>query len=186
MTQAAEHSPPAHVFRPGPLRREHAYWLEGDALRWRIGQQEGQVQLRDIASLRLHLSGLAHRCVVVERTGRTHALTDLHRPRWTGSERREASFRALAFALARRVKRAAPGAVLLSGPGRAEWIWSWIVAAVALGLLVLGAGLMVVQRRFEPAAAVFLGMLACTLPVLWPVLRSGGPKPLDPEALPAG
>lgn len=183
MTDASENSQHGHVFRPALLRCQRAYWLHGDVLRWRIGAREGQVQLRDIASVRLQFSGPGQRCVVVERTGRTHALSDHHWVRWGRYERREASFQALVFTLARRVRKLAPEAVLLFGPSRAEWIGTWIVAVLALGLLLLGIGLMVAHGRFEPAAAAFLGMLACTLPPVWPVLRSGGPKPLDPATL---
>lgn len=179
MTDAPADSPFAHVFRPALLRRRRAYWLDGDVLRWRIGAREGQLSLRDIASVRLQLFGPAERCVVVEKTGRTHALTDHHWLGWWRMERRVASFRALAFALARRVKEVAPEAAMISGPSRAEWISSWIMGAAAAGLVFVGVGLMVAHRRFDPAAAIFVGMAVTTLPLLVPVLRSGGPKPLD-------
>jgi hypothetical protein len=42
---------------------------------------------------------------------------------------------------------------------------------------------MVAHGRFEPAAAAFMALAAIYLPMLWPVIRSGGPKPLDPETL---
>ena len=46
-----------------------------------------------------------------------------------------------------------------------------------------GAALMVVHSRFEPAATAFMALAAIYLPMIWPVIRSGGPKPLDPETL---
>jgi hypothetical protein len=194
MGDARENSRHGHAVRPGPFRRERAWWLHGNMLRWRIGSREGQVRLADIASLRLHErpgpQGARH-CVVVEKAGRTHHITNVDWPGGTWArlwelgrpERRDASFRALAFTLARRLGKAAPGAVLLMGPSRGEWIASWVVAGLGVGMLALGVGLMVAHGRFEPAAAAFLGVLVFTLPVLWPVLRSGGPRPLDPATL---
>ena len=194
MTNARELSQHGHVFRPGPFHRQRAYWLDGGLLHWRIGSDEGHVALADIASMRLNLAegtGAAARCVLVESAGRVHKLSDIYWPRWTRQERpywgrlqrRDASFRGLTFTLARRLKNANPDAVIQTGPGRGEWLVTCIVAALAVAIVIGGAALMVVHARFEPAAAAFMALAAIYLPMLWPVICSGGPKPLDPETL---
>ncbi|WP_186396633.1 hypothetical protein [Stappia sp. TSB10GB4] len=194
MTSALEQSQHGHVFRPGRLRRQRAYWLDGAVLHWRIGSREGHVALTDIASLRLNLPAtprLAASCVLVEKTGRVHKLSDIYWPRWTREERpywgrlqrREATFRALTFTLARRLNKANPDAILETGPGRAEWLATCVVALLAAAIVIVGIALMVVHGRFEPAAAAFMAVAAIYLPVLWPVIRSGGPKPLHPDTL---
>lgn len=194
MTNAREQSQHGHVFRPGLFHRRRAYWLDGAVLHWHIGSSEGRVALTDIASMRLNLAegtGAASRCLLVERTGRTHKLSDICWPRWTKEERRywgrlqkrDATFRGLTFTLARRLKKANPQAVLEAGPGRVEWIATCVVALLTAAIVIVGIALMVVHGRFEPAAAAFMALAAVCLPMLWPIIRSGGPKPLDPETL---
>lgn len=185
----------SHVFRPGPFHQRRAYWLDGAALHWRIGSDTGQVPLADIASMRLNLPaglGTSARCVLVERGGKVHRLCDRYWPRWTKGERRywgrlrlhADTFRALTFPLARQLQKANPEAVLLTGPGRGEWIATWLLAVLALAIVIGGAAMMIVSRRFAPAAAAFMALLVLYLPMLWPILRSGGPQPLDPRSLP--
>lgn len=194
MTNAREMSRHGHVFRPGPFHRRRAYWLNGAVLHWRIGTSEGHVALTDIASMRLNPAegtGAASRCVLVERTGRVHKFSDIYWPRWTKQERshwgrlqrRDATFRGLTFTLARRLKTANPEALIETGPGRGEWLATCIVAALAAAIVIMGIALMVIHSRFEPAAAAFMALAAIYLPMLWPVIRSGGPKPLDPQTL---
>lgn len=194
MTNARELGQHGHVFRPGPFHRRRAYWLDGAVLHWRIDSAEGHAQLADIASMRLYLpegTGTAARCVLVEKAGRVHKLCDRYFPRWTKEERhywgrlqrREATFRGLTFTLARRLKKANPEALFEMGPGRGEWIASRIMAALAIAIIVGGALLMLWQREFHLAPAAFMALVASYLPMLWPVIRSGGPKPFDPEAL---
>ncbi|WP_071797458.1 hypothetical protein [Natronohydrobacter thiooxidans] len=194
MTNAREQSQHGHVFRPGPFHRRRAYWLDGAVLQWRIGSSEGHVALTDIASMRLNLAegtGAASRCLLVERTGRTHKLSDIYWPRWTKDERRywgrlqrrDATFRGLTFTLARRLKKANPDAVLQTGPSRAEWLATCVVALLAAAIVIGGFVLIVVHRRFEPAAAAFMALAATYVPMLWPIIRSGGPMPFDPETL---
>ncbi|WP_116655118.1 hypothetical protein [Pelagibacterium sediminicola] len=194
MSDAHELSRHGHVFRPGPFHRRRAYWLEGAALHWRIGADEGQAQLADMAFMRLNPpddTGAPARCVLIEKTGRVHKLCDRYWPRWTKQERhswgrlqrREATFRALTFTLARRLKKANPGTILESGAGRSEWIATCIVAALAIAIILGGAGLMIAQGRIYLAILAFMALAAIYLPMLWPVIRSGGPRPLDPATL---
>lgn len=187
MTDALEHGPHGHVFRSGPFHRRRAYWLEGATLHWRIGSRQGHVPLADIAAMRLHMPAnpaMVARCVVVETSGRRHRLCDRHWSRWTRAERREATFRGLAFSLARRLGQANPHAILQTGKGRGEWLASCAIAALGLAIVLGGIGLMVLQGRFEPAAVAFIALAAVQLPLLWPIIRSGGPKQLDPDSLP--
>lgn len=194
MTNVREMSQHGHVFRPGPFHRRQAYWLDSAVLHRRIGTGEEHLALKDIASMRLNLAegtSTASRCLLVERTGRTHELSDIYWPRWTkeehhywgGLQRHDATFRGLTFTLARRLKKANPEAVIQTGPGRGEWIATCIVAALAVAVIIGGAALMAVQARFELYIAAFMALAAIHLTALWPVIRSGGPKPLDPETL---
>ena len=194
MTNARELSQHGHVFRPGPFHRCRAYWLDGAVLHWRIGSVEGHVQLSEIASMRLNLAdgtGSAARCVLVEKTGRVHKLCDRYWPRWTQEERRyggrlqrrDTTFRALTFTLARRLKKANPDAVIQTGPGRGEWLATCIVAALAVVIIVGGTGLMIAEGRIHFVAIAFMALAAIYLPMLWPVIRSGGPQSLDHASL---
>lgn len=194
MTNPQENSQTGHIFRASPFKRVRAYWLDGDKLHWRIGSRLGHVPLSDIAFMRLNLAkgtNAAARCLLIERSGRKHRLCDRYFPRWTKQERgswgrlqrREETFRNLTFTLARRLKKANPAAVIESGPSRAEWLASCLVALAAVAVVVGGAFLMVVQGTFAPAAATFMALVAVCLPMLWPVIRSGGPAALDPDTL---
>lgn len=42
---------------------------------------------------------------------------------------------------------------------------------------------MIAQGRFDFAVFGFIGLVLAQLPLLWPVIRTGGPKPLDPNSL---
>src|SRR5690606_41229797 len=92
-------------------------------------------------------------------------------------------FPALPFTLRRGLKQASPDAAIQTGPARGEWLATCIVAAFAVAIVIGGAALMVVHSRFAPAATAFMALAAIYLPMIWPVIRSGGPKPLDPETL---
>ncbi len=43
--------------------------------------------------------------------------------------------------------------------------------------------MMIAQSRIHFAALAFMALAAIYLPMLWPVIRSGGPQPLDPATL---
>lgn len=195
MTAAEEHSQHGHIFRPGPFRARRAYWLDGAVLHWRIGRRKGHLHLADIACLRLYLpeggEAVTAHCLLVEKSGRRHRISDRYWFRWTAEERRRwgrhrrhtATFRGLAFTLARRLARANPAARLLAGPSRGEWIASCAVAACAVAVLAAGTALMIAEGGFHLAAAAFMGLALVQLPLLWPAIRTGGPRPLDPQGL---
>lgn len=195
MTGTRENSRHGHVFRPGPLRAQQAWWLEGHVLHWKRGQKTGHIPLGEIASMRLHLpaggAAATAQCELTEVSGRRHRITDRYWFRWTPEERHrfgrherhEATFRGLTFTLARRLAQARPQAQILAGPGRGEWIATCIVAALAIAILTGGAGLMTAAGRVSLPALAFMAVCALYLPVLWPVVRSGGPRPLDPATL---
>lgn len=194
MTNTHESSKRGHVFRPGPFHRRRAYWLNGAVLHWRVGSEEGYTPLAEIESMRLYLpegANLSGRCVLVDKTDRVHKLCDRYWPRLTKTEwrswgrlqRREATFRNLTCTLARRLGKENPEAVIEQGPGRTEWILSCIVGLVAMAVVIAGAILMSIYGQFPVAVIGFMALAATQLPLLWPVIRSGGPKPLDPETL---
>ncbi len=183
-----------HVFRPGPFHRRRAYWLDSAVLHWRIDSAKGHVQLADIASMRLNLAegtGSAARCVLVEKSGRVHRLCDRYWPIWAKEERlylgrlqqRNATLRNLTSTLGRRLRKANPDAVLETGPSRGEWTATCLVALFGVTVIVAGAVLMAVQGQISCPAVAFMALVAVFLPMLWPVIRSGGPKPLDHDAL---
>lgn len=192
---AQENSQHGHVFRPGLFRRRRAYWLDGHILRWRIGNETGQVPLGQVASMRLYLpvngAALTARCELVEASGRRHRISDRYWFRLTSQERhrfgrhqrRTASFQSLCYTLARRVKLANPQAKFLMGPARSEWIATCMVAVLAIAVLIGGTGLMMAQGTLHYPAAAFMAIIVLYLPFLAPVLRAGGPKPFDPETL---
>jgi hypothetical protein len=194
MNDRQEHDRHHHEFRPGPWRAPRTYWLEGQVLHWRIRGRSGQLPLDRIAALRLYLppdgQALAAHCDLIETSGRRHRISDHHwarnpqeGSRFGRHQRRTQSFRRLTHNLARRLQRANPHARFLTGPSRAEWIASLLVALLAIAVILGGALLMIAHGALHLAAAAFMGMTALYLPMLWPVIRSGGPRPFDPQTL---
>lgn len=194
MTDMQENSQHGHVFRRWPFHRRRAYWLNGNELHWRIGSRQDHVSLTDVVALRLHIQAggnIAEECVLRESSGRVHKLSDIYWPRltreewrkWGRVERCNPSFRALTFTLARRLKKANPSAILKQGPGRTEWVATLIVALAGVAVILTGAILMIVNRQLSLAALCFMGVVAVQLPLIWPIIRSGGPRPLDPDTL---
>ncbi len=194
MTNAREQSQHGHVFRPSPFHRPRAYWLDGAVLHWRIGSEEGHVQLADIASMRLDLAagpGRGAICVLTEKSGRTHRFCNRYWPCWTREERhgwgrlqwRDATFRGLAFTLARRLRKANREAVIEAGPGRGRWILASIAAALAALIVVAGIARMITHREFETYVAILVALATILLTMLWPIIRAGGARALDPETL---
>lgn len=190
-----ESSRHGHVFRPGPFHRLRAYWLDGGVLHWRIGHETGHVALQDIKGIRFNLpeggEAMTAHCRIEERSGRTHRISDRYWWRWTQEERHRfgkherqtATFRGLTFTLARRLMKTNREAVIQTGPGRAEWIATCITAMIAAAMVPAGIVLMLFSGEFSLAALAFMALAILYLPLLWPVIRSGGPRPLDPESL---
>lgn len=183
-----------HVFRPGPFSRCRAYWLDGHVLHWRIGADQGHVPLSALASLRVNLPacpGLAAGCVLTEKGGRFHRLSARHWPRWTEAERHawgrmrrhEATFRNLTHMLARRLARANRAATIETGPSLAEWIATVLLALLSLGVIGGSLALGLAEGRIGVQVAACAGLAAVNLPLLWPTIRTGGPRPIDPESL---
>jgi hypothetical protein len=119
----------SHVFRPGLFRATRAYWLNGGVMHWRIGKNTGHIALSEIAALHLCTpppnSSSSASCVLIETSGRRHRIEEHHWFGWTLGERhrfgqrqqRIATFRGLVSTLARRIRKANPGAKLLCGAG---------------------------------------------------------------------
>jgi len=42
---------------------------------------------------------------------------------------------------------------------------------------------MIAEGEFHIAAAAYMALALFQLPLLWPVIRTGGPRPLDPQSL---
>ena len=71
----------------------------------------------------------------------------------------------------------------LTGPGRNEWIATCIVGVLAMSIIAGGGTLMMARGVFSLPAAALIGLALLYLPLLWQVIRSGGPQPFDPEIL---
>lgn len=185
---AREGSRFGHVVRPGPFRSYRAYWLDGAVLHWRIGRRNGHVALADIVTLRLHSRGAGadatESCTITDRRGRRFVIRDLHWFGWQADERtrlgrreiRRATFRGLLGALARRVARTGRDVRFAIGPSRAEWLASCIVAACAVAVVVIGLAMMFWQGAMSWPVLGFMALIFVNLPLLMPVIRSGGPR----------
>lgn len=159
--------------------------LEGERLNWRSGRRSGVIALADIASVRVNLApgwaGHGSVCRIRTKTGAGLTVTDVHAKGFGRFERRSAAFEAFTAALIGALAAAYPAARLLRGPSSGVWIASCVVLAACAAVSALGAGLMISQGRISVAALAFMAAALVQLPLLWPAVRSGGPKPLQPS-----
>lgn len=178
-----------YTSRPSPWRATRRYWIQGKQLCWEQSGQRGAVPFDQIRQLRLHRTPTAGRemvrCTLVMNDGKKHLLLNHH---WQhglppGYRSQTEAFDDFLANLLERVARYAPKATYLQGPGRSEWISSIAMFAVSLLLLAGGLLLMAVSGEFTLAPMTLMLVIALCLPVLWPIVRSGGPKPLDPATL---
>ncbi len=176
-----------HEARPGPFSAERSHQIDDRGLSWRVGQRSGHVAFADIAGLRVNLTGgggLHYSvCVITERSGRRHHVTEGHKPGFfKPAERRTDSFMAFTRAAVSALPQANPAAELTRGPGRGEWITAIFVLLVIAAMTLAGIALMVAHGRIAWAALAFIGVLLSMAPSFWPIAMSGGPKPLDAQA----
>lgn len=186
-----------HVVKSGFFRSTRRQWLEGEYFCWsdEDGMNVQRVSLADMVSLRIQSqpAGTGHRtlCYLTEKSGRKHLITDLH---WQSSAERKESGGArhvlrsqscwkLISAIVKRLRLANPDALFLKGPGKFEWIFTIVVAVASVSIVVLGLYLMVSQQNYPFHIIGFIAMVAVYLPLLWPIIQSGGPKPFDPESI---
>lgn len=184
-----------YTHRPAPWRGVRRYWIEGRKLCWNQGGVRGEVPLEDIRQLRLHRSP-SHgrdmvRCTLRTARGEEHRLLNHH---WQyrcptgggfspGYRDQSEAFDTFLAHLLQRLARHAGRVTYLEGPGRVEWIASTAMFAVAVLLLVGGLALTVLSEQSPLAPLAIMAVIALYLPVLWPIVRSGGPRPLDPASL---
>lgn len=188
---AREGSRYGHVVRPGPFRRSRAYWLDGAVLHWRIGRRKGHLALADIVAMRLDARGAGadatESCVLTNRDGRRLVIRDVHWFGWQADERtrlgrreiRRATFRGLVGALARRVTKTGRNVRFETGPSRAEWLASCTVAACAVAVVVIGLATMFWRGAMSWPVLGFMALILVNLPLLMPVIRSGGPRRVE-------
>jgi hypothetical protein len=159
--------------------------LEGERLTWRAGRRSGVIALADIASVRVNLAPAGGRhasvCRIKTRPGAGLTVTDLYAKGPGRFERRTEAFDAFTNALIAALARAHPAARLLTGPSSGVWIASCVALAACVAVSAVGAGLMITQGRVSAAALAFMAAALVQLPLLWPAVRSGGPKPLQPS-----
>jgi len=159
--------------------------FEGEHISWRAGRRSGVIALADIASVRVNLApaGARHAsvCRIRTKAGSGLTVTDLYAKGPGRFERRTEAFDAFTNALIAALASANPAARLLTGPSVGVWIASLIVLAAGLAVSALGAWLMISQGRAAWPALAFMAAALVQLPLLWPVVRSGGPKPLQPS-----
>lgn len=195
MTNARQNSQHGHVFRPSVVHRRRAYWLDGAVLHWEKGGEKGHVSLSDVTALHVWMpppGPVRHaHCIVFERSGRRHTITDRYwfafdardRRRWGQAQHRPETFAGLVVTLARRLEKANPDARLMTGPGYGPWVACCVLAALMIALACGAAAVMIARREFSWSAAALIGFGLVQLPLLWPTIRSGGLTPLDPNTL---
>ncbi|AWB32759.1 hypothetical protein [Orrella marina] len=186
-----------HVVRSGIFRSVRRYWLEGEFFCWSDadGQNAQSVSLADVSSLRIQsrTAGMQSQalCYLTEKSGRRHLITDLH---WQSrAERKESagarhalrslSYWELVSTIIRRLRLANPDALYLKGPSKIEWISTIVVAIASVLIVVIGLYLMISEQTYPFHVIGFIAMAAVYLPLLWPTIESGGPKPFDPESI---
>lgn len=184
-----------YTCRPSPWRAIRRYWIEGRKLCWDQGGLRGNTPLESLRQLRLHRSPAGGRemvrCTLVTDTGEKHLLLNHH---WQyrcpkgggfspGYRDQGEAFDTFVAHLLERMARHAGKATYLQGPGRGEWITSIAMFAAALVLLAGGLALIMLSGQFTLAPLAFMLVIALFLPVLWPIVRSGGPQPLDRRTL---
>lgn len=184
-----------YTHRPAPWRGIRRYWIEGRKLCWDKAGLRGEIPLDRIRQLRMHRSPAGGRtmirCTLVTDTADKHLLLN-HSWQYRcpigggfspGYRDQSEAFDVFLTHLLQRLARHAGKVTYLDGPGRLEWIASTAMFAVAILLLVGGLALIALSGQFVLAPLAFMAVIALYLPVLWPIVRSGGPRPLDPASL---
>ena len=184
-----------YTHRPAPWRGIRRYWIEGRKLLWDKGGLRGEIPLDSIRQLRMHRSPTAGRemvrCTLITDSGQKHPLLNHH---WQyrcptgggfspGYRDQNEAFDTFVGHLLQRLARHAGRITYLEGPGRVEWLASTAMFAVAIVLLIGGLALIVLSGQSPLAPLAFMAVIGLYLPVLWPIVRSGGPRPLDPASL---
>lgn len=180
---------PELIVRPAPFRKTRSYRLAGDVLHWTLAGRTYSLGLADIRSIRVHMPGdsleLTARCVIIDHTGNKYDIGDRHwfepgmRP--PGSprrfERRTADFVGLVRSMVSRLEAINPGVEFRKGPGWIEWGFSTLAGVAGVAIFCTGAFFMLSRGVWDIAAIAFMLMVVAYMPFLWPVIRSGGPKP---------
>ncbi len=189
---------PTYQFRLSLARSETTYRIEGDALVWSEGGENGRLPFSEIRQIRIYGSpGIGfggstvapsfQRCVVKPRQGRAHVFSSNHYVSLGKFEDRSATFRPFIEALIRRVAAVNPATQFISGmPGVLWAIWALILLSVVilapLALLVIiidllsGGGFSATHL----AVTIFLLGILFTLGSRWRMLVRNRPQQLDP------
>lgn len=184
-----------YIHRPAPWRGIRRYWIEGRKLCWDKAGLRGELPLDSIRQLRIHRSPAGGRtmvrCTLVMDNGEKHQLLN-HSWHYRcpigggfspGYRDRSEAFDTFLTHLLQRLARYAGQITYLEGPGRMEWLASTAMFAVAILLLIGGLALIALSGQSPLAPLAFMAVIGLYLPVLWPIVRSGGPRPLDPASL---
>lgn len=186
-----------HTAKSGLLKPVRRFWLEGEFLCWsdQNGKNSQKVSLADIATVRIQSRAAnmqtAALCYLTEKSGRKHFISDLHwqsraEGKASGGGRfalRSQSYWALVSTLIRRLRLVNPDAQFLQGPSKFEWVSTIVVGIASILVFVIGLYLMISEDTYPFHVIGFMALALVYLPLLWPIIRSGGPKPFDPESI---
>jgi len=190
MQQRSGNNPATHI-EYDFFQRPTSWALSENSLHWHMGNNEVQLSLADITSLRINFHGHGEKqfwlCALEDSAGNRYTIRNRHWGRayriFPAKKTNTASFLALVFPLAKRLKSLNPNAIICEGPSRFEWLISCATAATAIAMAISAAGLMVHQGTVHYPVITFTALSLLYLPMLWPVIKSRGPTPLDPDAL---
>lgn len=182
---AREYSRLAHSVRPWPIARTLYVWLDSGRL-WRRRGSHGAEQSIDLHDVtRFHVGdpelGLLAGARIETRQGVVFRFPARHW-RMPNLHQHAGSYDRLTAALARRIARASPDAVLTRGVTRRTQ------TAVLLGLgayLVIAAAwiawLAIIGAMWAVEGMTLLALGAIQLRYYWPVIIAEGPQTLDPD-----
>lgn len=182
---AREYSRLAHSVRPWPIARTLHVWLDTGRLWWRRGPDgaEHSLDVHDVISLHVgHPDlGLLAETRIKTRQGAVFRIPARHW-RMLDLHQHADSYDRLTAALARRIARASPDAILTRGVTLRTRTALWFGLA---GYLVIAGGWIAWRAMlsdFWAAEGAILFILgAIQLRYLWPLITADGPERIDPD-----
>jgi hypothetical protein len=182
---AREYSRLAHSVRPWPIARTLHVWLDSARLFWRRGQDgtERSLDLHDVVSFHVgHPDlGLLAEARIKTRQGAVFRIPARHW-RMLDLHQHADSYQRLTTALARRIARASPDAILTRGVTLRTRTALWFGLG---GYLVMAGGWIAWRALLSDVWAVEGAILfvlgAIQLRYLWPLITADGPEVIDPD-----
>ena len=173
-----------YCFRPRLFGRVRYVYLQQQSLIVDDKAKMLRLELSDIIALRVYQHGYAKRqvweCEITHASGQQIKLSNRH---WNLSKGRlpqltlhTKHFFELLHRLLEGLRQINPQALYYIGPSMTEWALTCIVGVSALAVAVVGAALMWREQKVALPGLAFIALSLVYLPMLWPVMRSSGPK----------